>query len=66
MDILSLIGLAVIVTLVLVIITSIFADADLSTIYYEHFGKNVSKELEGKVVWITGASAGQLGLVVTL
>ena len=66
MDILSWIGLAVIMALVLVIITSIFADADLSTLYHEHFGKNVSKELEGKVVWITGASAGQLGLVVTL
>ena len=53
-----LIGAALVIAVICVIIVSIFFDADLTTLLYEKFGRNVSKELRGKVVWITGASAG--------
>ena len=32
--------------------------ADLTTLLYDKYGRNVGEELRGKVVWITGASAG--------
>ena len=53
-----LIGSALVFAVICVIIVSIFFDADLTTLLYEKFGRNVGEELRGKVVWITGASAG--------
>ena len=53
-----LIGSALAFAVICVIIVSIFYDADLTTLMYEKYGKNVGEELRGKVVWITGASAG--------
>ena len=56
---LFLIGLICIVAVILVAIVSIFGDADLTTLFYEKYGKDLKKELSGKVVWITGASTGR-------
>ena len=53
-----LIGSALVFAVICVIIVSIFFDADLTTLLYEKYGRNVGEELRGKVVWITGASAG--------
>jgi len=53
-----LIGSALFFAVICVIIVSIFFDADLTTLLYEKYGRNVGEELRGKVVWITGASAG--------
>ena len=58
MDLLSLIGLLTVLTVVLVLIFSLLADADLTTILSERFGADVGSELGGKVVWVTGASTG--------
>ena len=55
---LSLIGLLTVLTVVLVLIFSLLADADLTTILSERFGADVGGELGGKVVWVTGASTG--------
>ena len=56
---LFLIGLICIVAVILVAIVSVFWDADLTTLFYEKYGKDLKKELSGKVVWITGASTGR-------
>ena len=53
-----LIGTACVLTVLLVLIVSIFCDADVTTLLYEKYGKDLKKELQGKVVWITGASTG--------
>ena len=53
-----LIGAALVIAVICVIIVSIFFDADLTTLLYEKYGRNVREELRGKVVWITGASSG--------
>ena len=53
-----LIGSALVFAVICVIIVSIFFDADLTTLLYDKYGRNVGEELRGKVVWITGASAG--------
>jgi len=58
MDLLSLLALIVICVPVIVVIFSFLYDADMTTIFCEKFGKDVSVELKGKVVWITGASTG--------
>jgi len=59
MDLLSLGGFAIILTLIVLIILFVVGDADLTTLVYEKLGRNVSSELKDKVVWITGASAGE-------
>jgi len=40
-------------------------DADMTTIFYEKYGKNLNEFYNGKVVWITGASTG-IGKAVAL
>ena len=35
-----------------------YQDADFLLLFYEMFGKNATVALQGKVVWITGASSG--------
>ena len=35
-----------------------YQDADFPLMFYEMFGKNPTVALQGKVVWITGASSG--------
>ena len=35
-----------------------YQDADFLLMFYEMFGKNATLALQGKVVWITGASSG--------
>ena len=58
MDLLSLIGLLAVLTVLLTLIFSLLADADLTTLLSERFGADVGGQLAGKVVWITGASTG--------
>ena len=58
------IGAAVVFALICVIIVSIFFDADLTTLLYEKYGRNIREELRGKVVWITGASSGNTRMCV--
>jgi len=58
MDLLSLLALFILGVPIVVIIFSFLYDADMTTIFSERFGKDVSAELRGKVVWITGASTG--------
>ena len=55
---LFLIGTACVLSVLLVLIISLFCDADVTTLAYEKWGKKLKNELEGKVVWITGASTG--------
>jgi len=55
---LLLIGTACVISVLLVLIISIFCDADITTLFYEKYGKDLKKELQEKVVWITGASTG--------
>ena len=56
---LGLVCLAVSTLLVLLfVIILLKSDCDLSLKAYEKLGKNPSKALYGKVVWITGASSG--------
>lgn len=43
--------------LLVVFVRFCFADADLTLLYNEKFGKPISS-LNGKVIWITGASSG--------
>ena len=52
-------GAAFVVAFICVVIVSVFFDADLTTLLYEKYGRNVGEELRGKVVWITGASSGE-------
>jgi len=58
MDLLALFAILVIFIFILVIVFSFLYDADMTTILCEKFGKDVAKEMAGKVVWITGASTG--------
>ena len=58
MDILSILATLIIIYLILCIILSFFLDADLSTSWYDKLGGSLSKELEGQVIWVTGASSG--------
>jgi len=58
MELLSLIAITAIGSVIGVLIFSLLFDADLTTIVYEKFGCDVSKELNAKVIWITGASTG--------
>lgn len=55
-------GLVSLVVCVLIFVISLVillkSDCDLSLKAYEKLGKNPSKTLRGKVVWITGASSG--------
>ena len=48
-------GVLVFVVFLVILLKS---DCDLSLRAYEKLGKNPSKTLRGKVVWITGASSG--------
>eukprot|EP01012_Entosiphon_sulcatum_P014639 TRINITY_DN1964_c0_g1_i1.p1 TRINITY_DN1964_c0_g1~~TRINITY_DN1964_c0_g1_i1.p1 ORF type:complete len:320 (-),score=45.76 TRINITY_DN1964_c0_g1_i1:101-1060(-) len=43
--------------LLLVVLWFLFADADATLLWYHYFRRNSAK-LQGKVIWITGASAG--------
>ena len=54
-----LVGAALVLAVICVVIVSVFFDADLTTLLFEKYGRNVGEELRGKVVWITGASSGQ-------
>ena len=54
-----LVGAALVLAVICVAIVSVFFDADLTTLLYEKYGRNVGEELRGKVVWITGASSGE-------
>ena len=58
MEFLSLVGLLVILTVVLVLVFSLVSDADLTTVVCERLGVDVGREVGGKVVWVTGASTG--------
>eukprot|EP00091_Calanus_sinicus_P008351 TRINITY_DN20414_c0_g1_i1.p1 TRINITY_DN20414_c0_g1~~TRINITY_DN20414_c0_g1_i1.p1 ORF type:complete len:127 (-),score=31.38 TRINITY_DN20414_c0_g1_i1:27-407(-) len=58
MELLSLFAVCIICVLTCVIIFSFLYDADMTTIFCEKFGRDVGKEMSGKVVWITGASTG--------
>ena len=58
MDILSILATSIIIYLLLCIILSFFLDADLSTSWYDKLGGSLSKQLEGQVIWVTGASSG--------
>jgi len=55
---LLIIGSICIVAVILVAIVSIFGDADITTLFYEKYGKDLKKVLSGKVVSIIGASTG--------
>ncbi|XP_076290978.1 dehydrogenase/reductase SDR family member 7 [Lasioglossum baleicum] len=57
MDLLAIIGLVVIIYYLIYTIYPWFLDCDLKLAFYEKFGKPISS-LEGKTVWITGASSG--------
>ncbi|XP_020287321.1 dehydrogenase/reductase SDR family member 7 [Pseudomyrmex gracilis] len=57
MDILTIIGLFVIIYYAIYVIFACILDSDLALAYKEKYGKPVSS-LKGKVVWITGASSG--------
>ena len=52
------VGLLVILTLLFVLIFSLVSDGDLTLLLCERLGVDVSRELGGKVVWVTGASTG--------
>jgi len=58
MDLISIFALIIILVPIIVVIFSFLYDADITTIFCEKFGKDVTAELTGKVVWITGASTG--------
>jgi len=58
MDLLALFSIFILFVLISVVIFSFLYDADMTTIFCEKFGRDVSKEMNGKVVWITGASTG--------
>ena len=57
---LFLIGTACVLSVLLVLIISLFCDADVTTLVYEKWGRNLKNGLQGKVVWITGASTGNI------
>ena len=56
---LLIVGTICAISLLIVIVISIFGDADFTTLFYEKYGKSLRGSLEKKVVWITGASTGQ-------
>ena len=58
-EMLLLVGTICAISLLIVIVTSIFGDADFTTLFYEKYGKSLRGSLEKKVVWITGASTGK-------
>ena len=58
MEFLSLVGLLVILTVVFVLAFSLLSDGDLTLLLCERLGVDVSREMGGKVVWVTGASTG--------
>ena len=51
-----------VIAFICVFIVSVFFDADMTTLLYEKYGKNVGEDLKGKVIWITGASTGEADL----
>ena len=53
----SLLILAVVLPLLCFLLAK-YQDADFLLMFYEMFGKNATVALQGKVVWITGASSG--------
>lgn len=55
---LLIVGTICAIRLLIVIVISIFGDADFTTLFYEKYGKSLRGSLEKKVVWITGASTG--------
>jgi len=55
---LLIVGTICAISLLIVIVISIFGDADFTTLFYEKYGKSLRGSLEKKVVWITGASTG--------
>ena len=57
---LFLIGTVCVLSVLLVLIISLFCDADVTTLVYEKWGRNLKNGLQGKVVWITGASTGSI------
>ncbi|XP_076671706.1 dehydrogenase/reductase SDR family member 7 [Andrena cerasifolii] len=57
MDLLAIVGLAVLLYYLVYLICPWFLDCDLNLAIHEKFGKPISS-LKGKVVWITGASSG--------
>ncbi|XP_006621746.1 dehydrogenase/reductase SDR family member 7 [Apis dorsata] len=57
MDLLTIIGMIVVIYFLIYIILPWFLDCDFCLAFYEKFGKPISS-LEGKIVWITGASSG--------
>ncbi|XP_003699281.2 dehydrogenase/reductase SDR family member 7 [Megachile rotundata] len=57
MDLLSIIGFIVIIYYLVYMIVPWFLDCDINLALHEKFGKPISS-LQGKVVWITGASSG--------
>ena len=52
------VGLLVILTVLFVLVFSLVSDGDLTLLLCERLGVDVSRELGGKVVWVTGASTG--------
>ena len=58
MDILSILATIIIIYLLMCLFLSFFLDADLSTSWYDKLGGSLSKQLEGQVIWVTGASSG--------
>ena len=53
----TLLILAVVLPLLCLLLAK-YQDADFLLMFYEMFGKNATVALQGKVVWITGASSG--------
>ena len=60
--ILLIIGSAMVIAFICVFIVSVFFDADMTTLLYEKYGRNIGEDLKGKVIWITGASTGEADL----
>jgi len=58
MELLAILAILIIFSFFLVVLFSLKYDADMTTIIYEKFGKDVAKEMSAKVIWITGASTG--------
>lgn len=58
MELLSFLALFALMWLVAWLVAVILLDADITTILYDKFGGDLTKQLGGKVVWITGASTG--------
>lgn len=58
MDPFTVLGVIVVLTILIVVVSSLVLDADLTTIVLEKCGANVNESMKGKVVWVTGASTG--------